>query len=62
VEAWQLVLAVFFALLPVVLMLDFWGDERLDARGRPRTRDWPFQRSADSLDEEAGHDEYAGAH
>lgn len=61
-EAWQLVLAVFFALLPVVLMLDFWGDERLDSRGRPRQRDWPFERSAGSLDGQVGHDEYAGAH
>ncbi len=35
------VVTVFFVLLPVVLMLDFWGDERLTARGRPIRRPWP---------------------
>ncbi|MDP8960176.1 MAG: hypothetical protein M3N32_00870 [Actinomycetota bacterium] len=40
VESWQVVVAVFFVLLPLVLMLDFWGDERLTARGRPIRREW----------------------
>ena len=30
-------------LLPIVLMLDFWGDERLTFRGRPIERDWRRQ-------------------
>lgn len=37
---WQYVLGAFFVLLPMVLMLDFWGDERVDSRGRPIPRDW----------------------
>lgn len=63
-ELWQIVLFVFFALLPVVLMLDFWGDERVDSRGRPRSREWPSSRRRDSddLDHEAGHDDLAGVH
>lgn len=40
VASWQVVVTVFFVLLPLVLMLDFWGDERLTARGRPIRRDW----------------------
>lgn len=39
-ESWQVVVAVFFVLLPLVLMLDFWGDERLTTRGRPIRREW----------------------
>ncbi len=42
-ESWQLVLGAFFVLLPVVLMLDLWGDERLDARGHPIDRGWMRQ-------------------
>lgn len=36
----MLVFLLFFLLLPVVLMLDFWGDERLTADGRPLPRRW----------------------
>lgn len=43
-EAWQIVLLVFFAVLPVVLMWDLWGDERCDARGVPYPRRWPRRR------------------
>ena len=39
-EAWQLILLAFFFLLPMVLMVDFWGDERLTFRGRPIARSW----------------------
>lgn len=39
-ESWQLILGGFFILLPIVLMLDYWGDERLTFRGRPIQRDW----------------------
>ncbi|MDQ3932332.1 MAG: hypothetical protein M3252_05790 [Actinomycetota bacterium] len=39
-ESWQVVVAVFFVLLPLVLMLDFWGDERLTTRGWPIRREW----------------------
>lgn len=42
-ERWQLVLFVFFVLLPVVLMLDFWGEERLTYNGRPIARPWRRQ-------------------
>ena len=43
VERWQIIVAVFFVLLPIVLMLDFWGDERLTFRGRPLPRPWRRQ-------------------
>jgi hypothetical protein len=43
VEAWQWILLVFFFLLPLVLMVDFWGDERVTFRGRPVQRDWRRQ-------------------
>lgn len=43
VASWQVMLTVFFVLLPVALMVDFWGDERLDARGRPVLRPWVRQ-------------------
>ena len=42
-EAWQIIVAVFFALLPIVLMLDYWGNERLTSRGRPIEREWVRQ-------------------
>lgn len=42
-DAWQIVLAAFFVVLPIALMLDFWGDERLSFRGRPIARDWRSQ-------------------
>lgn len=42
-EAWQIIVGAFFVLLPIVLMLDFWGDERLTYRGRPIARDWRRQ-------------------
>ena len=42
-ENWQLILGGFFVLLPIVLMLDYWGDERLTFRGRPIQRDWRRQ-------------------
>lgn len=42
-DAWQLILLAFLFLLPMVLMIDFWGDERLTFRGRPITRAWRRQ-------------------
>ena len=39
----QIVLALFVVLLPIVLMVDFWGDERLTFRGRPIRRPWRRQ-------------------
>lgn len=42
-DAWQIILAVFFLLLPMVLMIDYWGDERLTFRGRPIPRSWRRQ-------------------
>lgn len=43
VDAWQWILVAFFVLLPMVLMVDYWGDERLTFRGRPITRPWKTQ-------------------
>jgi hypothetical protein len=43
VETWQIVALVFLILLPMALMLDFWGSERLTFRGRPIARDWRRQ-------------------
>lgn len=43
-QAWQIILLVFFVLLPFVLMLDFWPhDERLTSQGRPLPRAWRRQ-------------------
>jgi hypothetical protein len=42
-EAWQIILLVFLVLLPMVLMIDYWGDERLTFRGRPLPRPWRRQ-------------------
>lgn len=42
-ENWQIILFVFLVLLPMVLMIDFWGDERVTFRGRPNKRDWRRQ-------------------
>jgi hypothetical protein len=56
VQAWQIVLGLFFVLLPMVLMLDFWGDERVSARGVPVRREWPRSRH-DELDRHAAHGE-----
>jgi hypothetical protein len=62
VELWQVVLLVFFALLPIVLMLDFWGEERVDARGAPKPRAWPRDpRRGGDVDAAASHDEATGA-
>lgn len=52
-EAWQLILGGFFVLLPIVLMLDYWGDERLTSRGRPLPRPWRRQ-----VHHDAAHDEH----
>ena len=37
-QLWQWVLLAFLVVLPVALMLDFWGDQRLSFRGRPGPR------------------------
>lgn len=42
-ELWQIPIAVFLFLLPIVLMRDFWGDERLTFRGKPIIRRWKAQ-------------------
>ena len=55
-ESWQIVLGLFFILLPMVLMVDFWGDERLTSRGRPITRAWPRSKRADAVDDDASHE------
>jgi hypothetical protein len=43
VDAWQWILLAFLFLLPVVLMVDYWGDERLTFRGHPVSRKWRRQ-------------------
>ena len=53
VDAWQLILLAFFFLLPMVLMVDFWGDERLTFRGRPVVRGW--KRQVEHPDPDAEH-------
>ena len=50
-RGWQIMLLVFFVLLPVVLMADFWGDERLTSRGRPVRRPWVRQLEPPTTDE-----------
>lgn len=50
-DAPQIVLALFVLLLPIVLMIDFWGDERLTFRGRPVRRRWEPQVTHDEPDE-----------
>lgn len=59
---WQYVLGAFFVLLPMVLMLDFWGDERVDSRGKPIRRPWIDEGRRAPTDEKASHDERVGAH
>lgn len=49
---WQWIILGFLVLVPVALMLDFWGDERLGSRGRPRSRPWrPTPRPAPDPDD-----------
>lgn len=42
-QFWQYILLAFLFLLPMVLMIDYWGDERLTFRGRPIRRPWRAQ-------------------
>lgn len=58
--SWQLILGGFFVLLPVVLMLDYWGDERLTFRGRPIQRDW--QRQLDERAVDVPHEDSHSTH
>lgn len=61
-ESWQLILGGFFILLPIVLMLDYWGDERLTFRGRPIQRDW-HRRMPDTPPADVPHeDSHSGSH
>lgn len=61
--SWQVVLAIFFVLLPLVLMLDFWGDERLTARGRPIRRSWvPQYRHPSTADHAHGSTDHDASH
>lgn len=50
--SWQLILLAFLFLLPMVLMVDYWGSERLTFRGRPLSREWRRQISHDTGGEE----------
>ena len=54
-DAWQWILLGFFFLLPMVLMIDFWGDERLTFRGRPIRRSWRPQVQHEAAAEEHHH-------
>lgn len=59
-ESWQVVLLIFFVLLPGVLMIDFWGDERLTYRGVPNRRPWVRQIEHQHEEAEAEHGVDAG--
>lgn len=51
-QLWQWVLWAFLAVLPLALMVDYWGGERLTFRGRSLPRRWrPTPRPAPSPDE-----------
>lgn len=39
-EPWQIGLLVFLLVVPLLLSIATWGDERLSFRGRPLLRDW----------------------
>ena len=52
----MIILGAFFVLLPVMLMVDFWGDERLTARGRPVSRPWVSQRERTLALDDRGHE------
>lgn len=39
-QLWQVVVLAFVVVLPMALMVDFWGDQRLSFRGRPGRRSW----------------------
>lgn len=39
-QLWQIALLVLIVALPLALMADFWGDQRLSSRGEPRRREW----------------------
>jgi hypothetical protein len=57
VETWQIVLFIFFVLLPFALMLDFWPNrERLNYNGKPLHREWKRQVEAGADHEGAAHD------
>lgn len=40
VHLWQWILLAFVLVVPFALMVDFWGDQRLDFRGRPGPREF----------------------
>lgn len=50
-QFWQYILLAFLFLLPMVLMIDYWGDERLTFRGRPIRRSWRRQVDHEVADE-----------
>lgn len=52
-QFWQYILLAFLFLLPMVLMIDYWGDERLTFRGRPIRRAWRTQ-----IEHQAGDDHH----
>jgi hypothetical protein len=57
VEIWQIVLFIFFVLLPFALMLDFWPDkERVGYNGVPLPRSWKRQVDASAGHEGTAHD------
>lgn len=37
-QLWQWILVVFVVVVPMALMVDFWGDQRLGPSGRPGAR------------------------
>ncbi|MBY5161208.1 hypothetical protein [Salsipaludibacter albus] len=49
---WQWIVLAFLVVVPLTLMVDFWGRERLSSRGRPGRRPWrPQPRPAPDPDD-----------
>jgi hypothetical protein len=56
-ETWQIVLFIFFVLLPFALMLDFWPNrERVGFNGAPLPRTWKRQVDATAAHDGSAHD------
>ncbi|HEX9888828.1 MAG TPA: hypothetical protein VGA69_05085 [Nitriliruptorales bacterium] len=54
-HSWQYILLAFVFLLPMVLMIDYWGDDRLTFRGKPIRRPWVRQVDHPPIDEHEAH-------
>lgn len=55
-QLWQIIILAFLVAMPLALMVDYWGDQRLSSRGRPGSRQW--RPSPGSRPEPDEHDEH----